>query len=248
MKTSLLILALATLFIGGCQQPSDTGTPAPSGSDGNVASGNNAPTDPASNPTNTEPAANEPAKEQSVPIADRKPAEGEEVAVLETGKGRIILMFFPDKAPKHVERFKMLANKKFYDGTRFHRCIPGFMIQGGDPNSKDLSKSNMWGTGGYSDGGAERNVPAEFNDINHVAGILSAARSSDPNSASSQFFLMQGTAASLNGQYSAYGKVVSGQDVVDAIVVTGDAGNNGAVVPKEAIVLKSVTIQKWPVK
>lgn len=248
MKTSLLILALATLFIGGCQQPSDTGTPAPSGSDGNVASGNNAPTDPASNPTNTEPAATEPAKEQSVPIADRKPAEGEEVAVLETGKGRIILMFFPDKAPKHVERFKMLANKKFYDGTRFHRCIAGFMIQGGDPNSKDVSKAAMWGTGGYTENGIEVNVPAEFNEIQHVPGILSAARSNDPNSANSQFFLVQGDAKFLDGKYTAYGKVVSGQDVIDAIVVTGDANNNGAVKPAEAVVVKSVSIKKWPVK
>jgi cyclophilin family peptidyl-prolyl cis-trans isomerase len=144
----------------------------------------------------------------------------------------------------------MLAKKGFYDGTRFHRCMDNFMIQGGDPNSKDLGKSSAWGTGGYVENGKEVNIPAEFNDIKHVRGVLSAARSADPNSASSQFFIMQADNAGLDGQYSAWGRVITGLNVVDEIVKTGDPNPqaNGAVKPSEAILLKSVKIEKWPIK
>jgi len=169
------------------------------------------------------------------------------VAVLETGKGKIILMFYPEKAPKSVANFKQLVSSGFYNGTRFHRCIPGFMIQGGDPKSKDLAKSGEWGTGGNTKDGKEVNVPAEFTDLKHTRGILSMARSSDPNSGSSQFFIMVQDTPALDGQYSAFGKVVKGLEVADEIVKTGDAGNNGAVVPKEAILLKSAKMAKWPV-
>ncbi len=137
----------------------------------------------------------------------RTPTQGEEVAVLETSKGRIVVGFLADKAPKHVESFKSLVGKGFYDGTIFHRVIPGFMIQGGDPT----------GTG---TGGPGYKVPAEFNDTKHLRGILSAARSSDPNSAGSQFFLMHKDSPHLDGQYSAFGYVVEGLDVVDAIATT----------------------------
>ena len=175
--------------------------------------------------------------------------DGEEVGVIDTAKGQIIVKFFPEKAPKHVAQFKKLANEKFWDGTRFHRCIPGFMIQGGDPNSKDLSKAGMWGTGGYMKNGKEVNVPAEFNDISHKRGVLSAARSQDPDSASSQFFLMHQDSTFLDGNYSAYGQIVKGIDVVDEIVKTGNAQNNGSIDdPKDAVVVKSIRIAKWPVK
>ena len=177
-----------------------------------------------------------------------KPKDGDEVAVIDTAKGKIIAMFYPGKAPKHVENFKTLAKAKFYDGTRFHRCIAGFMIQGGDPNSKDLKMEAAWGTGGNMKNGKEVNVPAEFNDVKHVRGVLSMARSQDPNSASSQFFIMQGDNAGLDGQYSAFGKAISGLEIVDEIVKTGDAGNNGKVEAKDAVVVKSITIVKWPVK
>jgi peptidyl-prolyl cis-trans isomerase B (cyclophilin B) len=180
--------------------------------------------------------------------AGPKPKDGEEVAVFETEKGRIIVRFRADKAPKHVANFKDLVGRKFYDGTRFHRCIPGFMIQGGDPNSKDMAKAQMWGTGGFVQNGTERQVDLEPSDLLHKRGVLSAARSQDPNSASSQFFLMHQDSASLDGQYSAFGEIVSGIEVVDKIVTTGDAGNNGAVEPKSAIVLKTVRLAKWPVK
>lgn len=196
-------------------------------------------------PATTEPANKETPKEQEPTM---KPKDGEEVAVFETGQGRIVIAFRPDKAPNHVAQYKKLISKGFYDGTRFHRCIEGFMIQGGDPNSKDLNKASMWGTGGYVEGGKEVTIKAEFNDIHHARGIVSAARSQSPDSASSQFFICQGDAGSLDNQYSAWGYVVSGMDVVDKIVKTGDAQQDGKVKPEEAVVLKSAKLVKWPVK
>lgn len=133
-------------------------------------------------------------------------------AVIETRLGRIVLAFFPDKAPIHVKNFITLAEKGVYDGTVFHRVIPGFMIQGGDPRSKDPK------AGGYGTGGPGYTIPAEFNDIPHTRGILSMARTNDPNSAGSQFFIMVGNAPSLDRQYSAFGRVTEGMDVVDKIV------------------------------
>jgi len=176
------------------------------------------------------------------------PKKGDEVAVLDTSLGKVVLMFYPDKAPNHVKNFIKLAKEGFYDGTRFHRCIPGFMVQGGDPKSKALSKVGEWGTGGHEVDGKEVTVMAEFNDVSHVRGILSMARSAEPDSASSQFFITVKDSPFLDQQYSAFGKVVSGMDVVDKIVLTGDANNNGAVEPSKAIVLKSVKIEKWPLK
>lgn len=112
------------------------------------------------------------------------PGVGDKVAVLDTSLGRIVFMFLDAAAPLHVANFQSLADKKFYDGTRFHRCIPGFMIQGGDPYTRNLEASTAWGTGGYTENGAKRTVKAEFNKINHLRGIVSMARSSDPDSAS----------------------------------------------------------------
>lgn len=171
------------------------------------------------------------------------PATGEEVAVLETTAGKIVLRFYPDKAPNHVANFKKLATEGFYDGTRFHRCIPGFMVQGGDPNSKDLGQADLWGTGG-----PPTRVKAEFNDQKHTRGILSMARSSDPDSAGSQFFLMVADSPFLDGKYSAFGIVIEGMDVVDKIVATGPTAQNenGRVEPDKAIVLNKATIKTWP--
>jgi peptidyl-prolyl cis-trans isomerase B (cyclophilin B) len=167
------------------------------------------------------------------------PKDGEEVAVLETSQGRIILKFFPKQAPGHVENFKKLAKKGFYDGTKFHRVIPKFMIQGGDPNTKT-------GAGPAGTGGPGYTIKAEFNDIKHKRGILSMARSQDPNSAGSQFFIMHGEAPFLDGQYTAFGQVVSGMDAVDKIV---SVPTNGDLVrDMNQTVLKSVKIVKWPVK
>ena len=136
----------------------------------------------------------------------------QEIAVIETKFGKIEMEFFADKAPGHVKNFKDLAKKGFYDGTIFHRVIPGFMIQGGDPNTKsDDRATHGMGGPGYS-------IQAEFNDTPHQRGILSMARSQDPNSAGSQFFIVVKDAAFLDGQYTAFGKVLSGMAVADQIV------------------------------
>src|SRR5947208_4684485 len=128
-----------------------------------------------------------------------------EVAVIKTTSGEMVVEFWPDLAPNTVENFKKLARQGFYDGTAFHRIIKGFMIQGGDPNTKDPSKESTYGTGGpgYS-------IPAEFNDRSHTFGVLSMARSSDPNSGGSQFFVCNGNASQLDHQYTAFGKVIKG--------------------------------------
>jgi len=133
-------------------------------------------------------------------------------AVIETKFGKIELKFFPDIAPNHVDNFIELAKKGFYDGTLFHRVIPGFMIQGGDPNSKDPDKSK------HGMGSPGHTVKAEFSDKKHTRGILSMARSSHPDSAGSQFFICVADALFLDSKYTAFGEVVSGMDVVDKIV------------------------------
>ena len=133
-------------------------------------------------------------------------------AVIETRLGNIEVKFFPEVAPIHVNNFMELAKKGFYDGTTFHRVIPNFMIQGGDPNTKnpDRSKHGMGGPG-YA-------IKAEFNDKPHKRGILSMARAADPNSAGSQFFICVANAPFLDGKYSAFGEVTSGMEVADKIV------------------------------
>lgn len=135
-----------------------------------------------------------------------------EVAVIETGMGNIEVTFLKDKAPGHVKNFIDLAKSGFYNGTTFHRVIPGFMIQGGDPNSKNPDRS-MHGMGGpgYS-------IKAEFNKTPHRRGVLSMARSQDPDSAGSQFFIVVKDANFLDGNYTAFGEVIKGMDVADKIV------------------------------
>ncbi|MDA8105618.1 MAG: peptidylprolyl isomerase [Nitrospiraceae bacterium] len=133
-------------------------------------------------------------------------------AVIETKFGNIELKFFPEVAPNHVNNFIELAKKGFYDGTTFHRVIPGFMIQGGDPNSKNADKAT------HGMGGPGYTVKAEFSSRPHKRGILSMARAADPNSAGSQFFICVADAPFLDRQYTVFGEVVSGMDVVDKIV------------------------------
>ena len=133
-------------------------------------------------------------------------------AIITTRHGEITLEFLPEVAPNHVNNFIELARSGFYDGTKFHRVIPGFMIQGGDPNSKQDDR-RLHGTGGSG-----KNVKAEFNKTPHKRGVLSAARSSNPDSASSQFFIVTTDAPHLDGQYTAFGRVTAGMDVADKIV------------------------------
>ena len=153
-------------------------------------------------------------------------SKDQKVAVISTKFGDMVVEFFPDVAPKHVENFQILAEEGYYNGTTFHRVIPGFMIQGGDPNSKDLDRMND-GTGGRAGKffgiGRENNpeswtVPAEFNDTPHQRGTLSMARSQNIDSGSSQFFICHDNAPFLNGQYTVFGQLISGIEVVDEIV------------------------------
>lgn len=144
-------------------------------------------------------------KEEIKKMADTK-------AVIETKFGDIEIKFFPDVAPNHVNNFIELAKKGFYDGTTFHRVIPGFMIQGGDPNSKSPDKAK------HGMGGPGYTVKAEFNNKPHKRGILSMARSANPDSAGSQFFICVADAPSLDKQYTVFGEVVSGMEVADKIV------------------------------
>ncbi|WP_157153793.1 peptidylprolyl isomerase [Brachyspira murdochii] len=132
---------------------------------------------------------------------------------IETDYGTIEIEFYEKLAPKHVEAIKKLANEGFYDGIRFHRVIPNFMIQGGDPVSKDAAKRHLHGIGGPG-----FNIPAEFNDKAHKRGICSMARSQHPDSAGSQFFICVADAPHLDGQYTVWGNVVNGMDVADKIV------------------------------
>jgi len=131
---------------------------------------------------------------------------------IETNYGKIVFKLLPDLAPETVRNFEKLSKSGFYNGTLFHRVIPGFMIQGGDPNTKNSEKSS-WGTGGpgYA-------VKAEFNSRSHLRGIVSMARSTDPDSAGSQFFIVTADSTFLNGQYTAFGEVTEGMDVADKIV------------------------------
>jgi peptidyl-prolyl cis-trans isomerase B (cyclophilin B) len=133
-------------------------------------------------------------------------------AIIETKFGNIEIRFFPDVAPNHVNSFIELAKKGFYDGTTFHRVIPGFMIQGGDPNSKDADRSR------HGMGGPGYTIKAEFNQKPHKRGTLSMARSADPNSAGSQFFICVADAPFLDRQYTVFGEVVSGMEAADKIV------------------------------
>jgi peptidyl-prolyl cis-trans isomerase B (cyclophilin B) len=174
----------------------------------------------------------------AAPKADAKPetknVNTNEVAILKTSEGEMVLEFWPDVAPKHVENFKKLAKSGFYDGTCFHRVIKGFMIQGGDPNTKDESKQSQWGMGGPG-----HKVNAEFNDKPHVRGVLSMARSNDPNSAGSQFFICHGDPRFLDRQYTAFGKLIKGDDVLEKIATTPTAPGDR---PLKRMNLESVKI------
>jgi len=160
--------------------------------------------------------------------------EKKEVAVIKTSAGEMVIEFWPDAAPKTVENFKKLANDKFYDGTAFHRVIKGFMIQGGDPLTKDDAKQMMWGTGdpGYK-------IKAEFNDHSHTRGVVSMARSADPDSAGSQFFICHGEPTFLDHKYTAFGKLIKGDDVLEKIA-TAPTGPQDR--PVERVNVESIRI------
>jgi peptidyl-prolyl cis-trans isomerase B (cyclophilin B) len=161
-----------------------------------------------------------------------------EVAVLKTSYGEITLAFWPDVAPATVENFKKLARAGFYDGTAFHRIIKGFMIQGGCPNTK-VGETGMPGTGGPG-----YKIKAEFNKKAHVRGVISMARSAHPDSAGSQFFLVHGDAKFLDNQYTAFGEIIKGDEVLELLanVPTKSGGGGEKSTPIERVALESVKI------
>ena len=162
-----------------------------------------------------------------------------EVAVIKTSEGDMVLQFWMDAAPDTVENFKKLARSGFYDGTIFHRIVKGFMIQGGDPNSQDPGKESSYGQGGPG-----YKIKAEFNDRSHERGVISMARSSDPDSAGSQFFICLGNVPRLDHQYTTFGKLIKGDDVLEKIggtpVTRSSTGENSK--PTKRVVIESIKI------
>ncbi len=163
----------------------------------------------------------------------------EEVAIIKTSQGGMVVKFWTDVAPKTVENFKKLAKQGFYDGTAFHRIVKGFMVQGGDPLTKDKQQEARWGTGdpGYK-------IKAEFNARPHVRGVLSMARSQDPDSAGSQFFICLADARFLDRQYTCFGELIEGDDVLGVIgdVSTGSSGGGERSRPLSRVGVESITI------
>ena len=155
-------------------------------------------------------------------------------ANIETNHGKISFELLPDLAPETVRNFEKLTKDGFYDGTLFHRVIPGFMIQGGDPNTKTENKGS-WGMGGPG-----YNVKAEFSSRSHLRGIVSMARAQDPDSAGSQFFIVTSDSAFLDRQYTVFGQVKEGMDVADKIVNMNKDGND---CPLEKVVMTKVTLE-----
>jgi len=162
-----------------------------------------------------------------------------EVAVIKTSEGDMVVQFWTDAAPNTIENFKKLARQGFYDGTIFHRIVKEFMIQGGDPNSKDPAKENSYGQGGPG-----YNIKAEFNDHSHDRGVVSMARGSDPDSAGSQFFICLAPVHRLDHQYTTFGKLIKGQDVLEKIgdipVTRNSMGEPSK--PTKRVVIESIKI------
>jgi peptidyl-prolyl cis-trans isomerase B (cyclophilin B) len=162
-----------------------------------------------------------------------------EVAVIKTSEGDMVVQFWTDAAPNTVENFKKLARSGFYDGTIFHRIVKGFMIQGGDPNSKDPGKESSYGQSGPG-----YKIKAEFNDRSHERGVISMARSSDPDSAGSQFFICLASVPRLNHQYTTFGKLIKGDEVLgkigDTPVTKSSSGENSK--PAKRVVIESIKI------
>src|SRR6266487_2638548 len=171
---------------------------------------------------------------------EKKPMNtSNEVAVIKTSEGEMVVQFWTDAAPSTIENFKKLARSGFYDGTIFHRIVKGFMIQGGDPNSKDTGKESS-----YGEGGPGYKVKAEFNDRSHERGVISMARSSDPDSAGSQFFICLASVLRLDHQYTTFGKLIKGDDVLEKIgdtpVTSSSMGENSK--PTKRVVIESIKI------
>ena len=162
-----------------------------------------------------------------------------EVAVIKTSEGDMVVRFWTDAAPNTVDNFKKLARQGFYDETIFHRIVKGFMIQGGDPNSKDPAKENS-----YGEGGPGYNIKAEFNDHGHERGVISMARGPNPDSAGSQFFICLAPVHRLDHQYTTFGKLIKGDDVLERIGDTPVTKNSVGEMsnPTKRVVIESIKI------
>lgn len=211
-------MAIAAVLIAGC------GSPAPSGPPPGI---------PKKSPLAT-----------AAPSATL-PKDGEEVAVLVTNKGRIVLRLFPDKAPKTVDNFKKLVRQKFYDGLLFHRVVPKFVIQSGCPNTRTEDRRT------YGMGGPGYTIPLEKTDLSHDRGVLGMARGEEPNSAGSQFFISVLPQPELNPSdkepgYCAFGIVLEGMNAVDRI---SNLPRDSRDVPnaENPAIIETATIQTWPV-
>src|SRR5215813_5297935 len=178
--------------------------------------------------------ATEEEKKETVPMNSSN-----EVAVIKTNEGDMVVQFWTDAASNTVDNFKKLARQGFYDGTIFHRIVKGFMLQGGDPNSKDPAKENS-----YGEGGPGYNINAEFNDHSHDRGVISMARGPDPNSAGSQFFICLAPVRRLDHQYTTFGKLIKGHDVLakigDIPVTKNSMGEPSK--PTQRVVIESIKI------
>src|SRR5437667_7454250 len=171
---------------------------------------------------------------------EKKPMNAtNEVAVIKTSGGDMVVQFWTDAAPNTIDNFKKLARTGFYNGTIFHRIVKGFMIQGGDPNSKDPAKENR-----YGEGGPGYKIKAEFNDHPHERGVISMAREPDPDSAGSQFFICLGSVPRLDHQYTTFGKLIKGEDLLGTIgdtpVTTNSMGENSK--PTTRVVIEKIDI------
>lgn len=161
-----------------------------------------------------------------------------EVGVIDTDFGPVVVEFYPDEAPNHVARFKELAREGFYDGVMFHRVIPGFVVQSGDPKTKEGSGYEPME---YGTGGSGQNLDAEFSDLKHKRGTLAMARSQDPNSADSQFYIALEAQPHLDGKYTIFGQVISGMDVIDRIAA---AETDARDMPVEPVRIETIKIMK----
>src|SRR5215831_5253415 len=175
--------------------------------------------------------ATEERKEEKTPMQSPN-----EVAVIKTNEGEMVVQFWTDAAPNTIENFKKLARQGFYNGTVFHRIVKGFMIQGGDPNSKDPAKEDR-----YGEGGPGYKIKAEFNDHSHERGVISMAREPDPDSAGSQFFICLAPVTRLDHQYTTFGKLIKGDDVLTKI---GDTEVTRNSMGENSKPTKRVTIEK----
>jgi peptidyl-prolyl cis-trans isomerase B (cyclophilin B) len=229
MRNKFFIGVLFTVALLGCASPAETE---------NATAAAPAAAESASGANETMAAEAAPATEMAAKKEEAKPDSyyADKVVELETDMGSIAIRFYPDIAPNHVRNFIDLAENGDFDGTKFHRIIPGFVIQGGDPNTRS-GEASTWGTGGSGKG-----VKAEFSSVHHARGILSMARSQDPDSGRSQFFICVADAGALDNKYSVFGKVASGMDVVDKIV----AGPRGG--PRNDQAMQPVAVKKATVR